>query len=60
MSHVAELAMATDQQWRSFLAVDVLQLIGVTLAAVQALVMIVRTRRAFTVSAFVPIGVAAG
>ena len=32
---------------------DVLQLIGVTFVAVQALVMIVRTRRAFAVSAFV-------
>ena len=53
VSHVAELATATDQQWRSFLAVDVLQLIGVTFVAVQALVMVVRTRRAFTVSAFV-------
>ena len=50
---IAELATATDQQWRSFLAVDVLQLIGVTFVAVQALVMIVRTRRAFTVSTFV-------
>ena len=51
--HVAELATATDQQWRSFLAVDVLQLIGMTFAAVQALVMIVRTRRAFMIVAFV-------
>ena len=50
---VAELATATDEQWRSFLAVDVLQLIGVTFVAVQALVMIVRTRRAFMVVAFV-------
>jgi uncharacterized membrane protein len=48
-----ELATATDQQWRSFLAVDVLQLIGVTFVAVQALVMIVRTRRAFMIAAFV-------
>jgi len=49
----AELATATDQQWRSFLAVDVLQLIGVTFVAVQALVMIVRSRRAFMIAAFV-------
>jgi uncharacterized membrane protein len=49
----AELATATEQQWRSFLAVDVLQLIGVTFVAVQALVMIVRTRRAFMIAAFV-------
>ena len=53
VSHVAELATATDEQWRRLFAVDVLQLIGVTFVAVQALVMIVRTRRAFTVSAFV-------
>ena len=53
VSHVAELATATDQQWRSFLAVDVLQLIGVTFVVVQMLVMIVRTQRAFMVSAFV-------
>jgi uncharacterized membrane protein len=53
VSHVAELATATDQQWRSFLAVDVLQLIGATFIVVQALVMIVRTERAFTVSALV-------
>ena len=53
VSHTAELATATDQQWRSFFAVDVLQLIGVTLVVIQALVMIVRTRRAFMVSAFV-------
>ena len=53
VSHTAELATATDQQWRSFLAVDVLQLIGVTLVVVQALVMIVRTRRAVMVSALV-------
>ncbi|MDA1095433.1 MAG: heparan-alpha-glucosaminide N-acetyltransferase domain-containing protein, partial [Acidobacteria bacterium] len=51
--HVAELAAATDQQWRSFLAVDVLQLIGATFIVVQALVMIVRTERAFTASALV-------
>ena len=51
--HVAELAVATDDRWRSFLAVDVLQLIGVSLIAVQALVMIARSRRAFTVAAFV-------
>ena len=53
VSHVADLVTATDQQWRRLFAVDVLQLIGVTFVAVQALVMIVRTRRAFAVSAFV-------
>ena len=50
--HVTELATATDLQWRSFLAVDVLQLIGVSLIAVQALVLVARTRRVFTLAAF--------
>jgi uncharacterized membrane protein len=46
------LTMLTDAQWRSFLAVDVLQLIGATFLIIQALVLIVRTRRLFTVVAF--------
>jgi uncharacterized membrane protein len=58
--HYTELATATEQQWRSFLAVDVLQLIGMTFVAVQALVMIVRTRRAFMVAAFVLAAVVIG
>ena len=49
----AMLADATDQQWRSFLSVDVLQLIGVTFIAVQLLVLIVQSRRVFMVAAFV-------
>jgi uncharacterized membrane protein/type IV secretory pathway VirB2 component (pilin) len=48
----AQLATATDQQWRAFLSVDVLQLIGVTFIAVQLLVLITRSRRAFMVVAF--------
>ncbi len=56
----AELATATDQQWRSFLAVDVLQLIGATFVAVQILVLIVRTRRAFMIAAFVLAAVVIG
>ena len=56
----AELATATEQQWRSFLAVDVLQLIGVTFVAVQALVVMVRTRRAFMVATFILAAVAIG
>jgi len=46
------LATATDAEWRSFLAVDVLQLIGVTLLALQALVFILRSRRLFMVANF--------
>jgi uncharacterized membrane protein len=49
----AQLATATEQQWRSFLSVDVLQLIGVTFIAVQLLVLVVQSRRLFMVTAFV-------
>ena len=48
----AMLADATDQQWRSFLSVDVLQLIGFTFVVVQLLVLIVQSRRVFMVAAF--------
>lgn len=41
------LAHASDADWRAFLAVDVLQLIGVTFFGVQALVMMARTERRF-------------
>jgi len=51
--HVAELATATDRQWRAFLSVDVLQLIGVTLLALQLLVLVTRSRRLFMAAAFV-------
>ena len=51
--HFSELPATSDAQWRSFLAVDVLQLIGVTLIGLQALVLVARTRRAFIVAAFV-------
>jgi uncharacterized membrane protein len=46
------LAEATDAQWRSFLAVDVLQLIGTSLLLLQAMVMMARTRQVFTVASF--------
>jgi uncharacterized membrane protein len=48
----ALMAGATEAQWRQLLAVDVLQLIGVTLLFVQALVFVSRSRRVFTVAAF--------
>jgi uncharacterized membrane protein len=51
--HFSELAATTESQWRSFLAVDVLQLIGVTLIVLQALVLVSRTRRTFMVVGFV-------
>jgi uncharacterized membrane protein len=47
VARFADLARATGDQWRSFLAVDVLQLIGVTFLLVQLLVLIARTRHAF-------------
>jgi uncharacterized membrane protein len=48
VARFALLPTATAEQWRSFLAVDVLQLIGVTFLAVQALVLLTRSRRVFT------------
>jgi len=48
-----ELAAASPARWSSFLAVDVLQLIGATFIFVQLLVLVVRTRIAFTVVSFV-------
>ncbi len=47
------MATATDAQWRSFLAVDVLQLIGVTFCAVQILAMVTRSQRVFMVATLV-------
>jgi uncharacterized membrane protein len=48
----ADLVYASDQRWRSFLAVDVLQLIGVTFLIVQVLVLVSRTRQVFALVAF--------
>jgi uncharacterized membrane protein len=45
------LGHATDAEWRQLIGVDVLQLIGVTFLAVQALVMISRSRRVFSILA---------
>jgi hypothetical protein len=50
VSRFVDLARATSDQWRSFLAVDILQLIGVTFLCVQLLVLIAQTRRAFMVA----------
>lgn len=52
VGHFTELVVATDAQWRAFLAVDVLQLIGVSFVVIQLLVMIMRSRRAFTIATF--------
>ncbi len=45
------LERATDAEWRQLIGVDVLQLIGVTFLAMQALVLISRSRRLFSVLA---------
>ncbi len=47
-----QLPSATPEQWRSFLAVDVLQLIGVTFIGVQTMVLVARSRRVFAWAAF--------
>jgi uncharacterized membrane protein len=52
VGHFRELGAASEAQWRSFLAVDVLQLIGTTFLFVQALVMVLRSRRMFTATVF--------
>lgn len=48
VSRLAELPAASDERWQSFLAVDVLQLIGVSLVVLQLLVLVSRRRRVFT------------
>jgi hypothetical protein len=53
VTRLSLLATLTDEQWRSFLQVDVLQLIGATFLMVQLLVLVVRSRRDFTVVVFV-------
>ena len=47
VARFADLAFAMPERWRSFLAVDVLQLIGATFIGVQILVMLTRSRRVF-------------
>jgi uncharacterized membrane protein len=50
---LADMTRVGPDQWRSFLAVDVLQLIGVSFIVIQALVMLTRSRRIFMVTSFV-------
>jgi acyltransferase len=52
VARFVDLPYATTERWRSFLAVDVLQLIGMTFIGVQILVMLTRSRRAFGWAAF--------
>jgi uncharacterized membrane protein len=50
---LSELSNIDPDRWRTFLAIDVLQLIGVTFVAVQLLVLLTRSRRVFMVAALV-------
>ena len=49
MGKFVHLQVATDERWRSFLAVDVLQNVAVTLLGLQALIALTRTPRQFAV-----------
>src|SRR5687767_8658769 len=49
-SQFADLWTANDTKWRAFLAVDVLQLIGVSFIAIQLLVLVSRSRRVFMIA----------
>jgi uncharacterized membrane protein len=51
VSKLAQFAAVPEDRWRAFIAVDVLQLIGVTLILVQLLVIAARTRQAFMIAA---------
>lgn len=51
LSPIYRLTNATEAQWRNFLSVDVLQLIGVSFLGVQLLVMLVGSPRALAVVA---------
>jgi hypothetical protein len=48
VSRLVDLRTASDTAWRSLLAVDVLQLIGVSFIGIQLLVLATRTRLIFT------------
>lgn len=52
VSRFVQFPQATPEHWRAFLAVDVLQLVGVTFIAVQFLVLLCRSRRVFMGVAF--------
>ncbi|HEY6361853.1 MAG TPA: heparan-alpha-glucosaminide N-acetyltransferase domain-containing protein [Vicinamibacterales bacterium] len=53
VGNVAALAGLAADRWRSFFAVDVLQLIGAMFVLIQALVMVSRSRRVFMAVSFV-------
>ena len=49
MGRFVDLQYASDERWRSFLAVDVLQNVAVTLLALQALIWLTRSPRSFAI-----------
>lgn len=49
MARFAHLPFATDERWRSFLQVDILQVVAVSLLLLQGLIALVRTRRRYTI-----------
>lgn len=53
VADVAQLSGLPDERWRAFLAVDVLQLIGVSLTAVQLLVLAARSPQVFAFASVV-------
>ena len=52
VGQLADLFSVSDERWRTFVAVDVLQLIGTSLVGLQLLVLAVGTRTRFTRAAF--------
>ncbi|HQZ40595.1 MAG TPA: heparan-alpha-glucosaminide N-acetyltransferase domain-containing protein [Vicinamibacterales bacterium] len=48
---IVRLWQASDERWRSFLAVDILQLVAITLIGLQLLVLIARTPRRYELAA---------
>jgi hypothetical protein len=52
VSRLNDVGPIPEERWRAFLAVDVLQLVGVTLILVQLLVLASRSRQTFTMASF--------
>jgi len=52
VNRLVELSQIPADRWEAFLAVDVLQLIGVTFCGVQLLVLLVQSRRVFMAASF--------
>ncbi|MEW5981226.1 MAG: heparan-alpha-glucosaminide N-acetyltransferase domain-containing protein [Acidobacteriota bacterium] len=59
MGRFAHLEFASDERWRSFLQVDVLQVVAVSLLLLQGLILLLGTRRRFAVASALVAGVIA-